>query len=179
EIGQRPLERGVAVVVPIDIKPDAQRLLTRASECDRHRVAIHHLSLRVPRKLALFLAQFGSEHGSGFEHFGIGRGRDRDPMGRRTGGGPGAPDRYMRRELLVEGIVARSMHNKEDGRERDNNERAERAHSPSKSTQDASALARGIEENRFADHVRLSRWESALFASGAKCAAGYCRCMLI
>ena len=81
----------------------------------------------------------------------------------------------MRRELLVEGIVTRPMHNQEGRREHDDNNRAERAHYPSKPTQDASALACGIEENLFADH----RWKSGLLASGAESAAGYCRCMLI
>ena len=81
----------------------------------------------------------------------------------------------MRRELLVEGIVTRPMHNQEGCCEHDDNNRAERAHYPSKPTQDTSALACGIEENLVADH----RWESGLFASGAECAAGYCRRMFI
>ena len=58
ELGQRPLERRVAVIVPIDIEADAQRPVARNPQWARNGLAVYHLYLRALVKRALLFAQF-------------------------------------------------------------------------------------------------------------------------
>ena len=153
EMGKRTLQRRIAVVIPVDVKADAQRPLLRSSERRRKRVTVHDLGLGMARtQVPLPLPQVRSELGSGLKQFGIGGVAVGNGMRRRAGGRPGAADRGMGGELLVEALVLRPMHDHQDRRECHDDDRAEGAHYPRKRLEKARTFAGRVEEDRLAKH---------------------------
>src|SRR4029077_1427281 len=158
EVRQRTLQRRVAVVVPIDVEADAQGPLLRSSERRRNRMTINYLGLRVARPQRMLpLPQIRSELRSCLQQFRIGCIAVGDGMRRRAGRGPGASDRGMGGEPLVEALILRPMHDDEYACEQHDDDGAERACHPGDRPKKAPAFARWIEEYRLAKHNRAPR----------------------
>lgn len=119
-------------------------------------MAVQHLCLGMAGfEGALLLPQFRRETSGGSEQFRIRRIRDRNPMARGAGRRPGAADRGVRSEPVVEAVIDRSMHDHQDRHEHDHDQGAERARHPRKPPQDKRSLARRVEENLLTDHGRV------------------------
>ena len=158
ETRQRPLESRIAILIPVDVKADAQRPSGGACERGGHDRPLRHGGLRSMRQIPLSVAQFGGQSCRASERLGIGGICDRDAMRRRAGRRPGAADRHVRvgGGFLGDG----SMHDQERRDEQRHDDPADRADQPGEPDERAAALARRIEEYWLTGHSELVISES-------------------